>query len=128
MELVEKQGVDAYLERYSKARDGVLNENTESEAMFVMVSQYGGAYLLTTGREIMWTGIGNASARLSDNGQRYSSVQDALRVPFDDARRTGRHVGASLYYSEDLVSRLTFLAELIAKFKADPSFLLIVED
>lgn len=111
MELVTAESLETFLQKYRKARGGELNEFTDSEAMFVAIKIHGGAYQLHTGLGIFWVGIQNASSRWSQQGLKFISVRRALEAVLDDG-------AVQLYYSEDSVERLRWLAERLAEYKA----------
>ena len=123
VEQVTLSNLDSFIERYAKARGGELNEETDSEAMFVFRSQFGGAYILNTGVGILWIGLQNASARWSNGGKPFPSVRAAL-VDVLSSASPNQAIGAGAFYSEDSVARLRWLADQVESFKASSTFLL----
>lgn len=122
MERVTAATIDTYLKRYATARGGELNENTNSEAGFVVLSKYSGAYILNTGLGPLWIGMQNASSRWTDGGNPFASVRAAL-----DAAMTNPHptaMDAAIFYSENSVERLRWLADRLEEFKKSGDFLL----
>lgn len=126
MERVNEQTIDNYLERYTVSRGGDFNEQTNSEAMFVLVGKYRGVYLLTTGKGPLWVGVSNAMARWTNGGEVFPSVRAATGVAFKDHNHP-QFVAIELWYSEDAISRLRWIAERIAEQKASGEFLLWAE-
>jgi hypothetical protein len=122
MERVTTETIDDYLRRYSTTRDGELNEDTYSEAAFVMLARYSGAYILHTGIGVVWIGLQNASSRWTDGGKPFVSVRAALEAALTSTHPTT--AGAAVYYSEDADMRLRWLADQIEEFKASGTFLL----
>jgi len=124
MELVIPEDIDRYIKRYEEARGGTHNEQTSSEAMFVLVGKYSGIYMLTTGIGPIWVGLQNATARWTNKGKPFDSVQHAIDSIFSnrDISPTNRLV--QLYYSEDSAERLRWIADRIESFKASGDFLL----
>lgn len=124
MELVTPEEIDKFIQQYEQARGGSANEQTDSEAMFVLVGKYSGIYMLTTGIGPMWIGLQNATARWTNKGKSFDSVQHAIDSIFSnrDISPTNRLV--QLYYSEDSVERLRWIADRIEAFKASGDFLL----
>lgn len=133
MERVNEQTINGYLERYAVSRGGDFNEQTNSEAMFVLVGKYRGIYLLTTGKGPLWVGVSNAMARWTNGGEVFPSVRAATEVAFKDRRHPQFvalelwYSGLELWYSEDAVSRLRWIADRIAEQKASGEFLLWAE-
>lgn len=101
------------LRRYELARGGLANENTPSEAMFVMVVQFGGVYQLTTGvAGPLWVGLQNPTARWSAGADTpFASVMDALLTVLD--------AGAEVFYSDEAPERLRWLADRIEGMQSD---------
>jgi hypothetical protein len=122
MERVTTENIDDYMKRYSVARGGELNEDTDSEAAFVVLAQYRGAYILNTGLGPLWIGVQNASARWTDDGKPFQSVLAALEAAMTSSHPTA--MGAAVYYSEDSVERLRWLADQLEEFKKAGTFLL----
>lgn len=123
MEQVTLETLDAFIERYAKARGGERNEETDSEAMFVFRSKYGGAFVLNTGLGAVWVGLQNASARCSDYGKPFPSVHAALHWALTSNGFTS--IDSAVFYSEDSIARLRFLADQIERYRADDSVLLV---
>lgn len=122
MEQVTAENLDDYLKRYSAARDGELNEETDSEAAFVVLAQYRGAYILNTGLGVLWIGVQNASGRWTDGGKPFASIRAALEAAITSTHPTA--MMAKVYYSEDSVARLRWLADRLEEFKKAGTFLL----
>lgn len=122
MEQVTFENLESFIERYAEARGGELNELTNSEAMFVFKSQFGGMYILNTGLGIVWIGIQNASARWSNNGKYFSSIRDALYDVLS-SNDPIHSIDAGLFYSEDAASRLRMLANQNLEYKKSNEFL-----
>lgn len=122
MERVTAGNLDEYLARYSAARGGELNEETDSEAAFVVIAQYRGAYILNTGLGPLWIGAQNATSRWTDGGMPFASVRAALEAAMTSDHPTARGLG--VYYSEDSVERLRWLANRLEEFKKSGTFLL----
>lgn len=122
MERVTPESLDEYLNRYSLARGGELNEFTDSEAAFIVLGKYKGAYILNTGLGPLWIGVQNASARWTDGGKPFQSVRAAIEHVMTSEHPTS--IGLALYYSEDAVERLRWLADRIDEFKKLGTFLL----
>lgn len=120
IENVTQINIDSLLDRYRLARQGETNNDTTSEAMFVLSTQFNlGAMLLTTGFGILWIGIQNATARMSSDGKGtpYPSIKHALLHAMDLKPR-------DVYYTDNAVERFRWLADRLEKFYADPSFLI----
>jgi hypothetical protein len=126
MEQVTIDTLDAFMDRYCIARGGEQNEDTDSEAMFVGIGKYSGAFMLTTGLGPMWVGLQNATARLSSdgNGTPYASVRDAV---WDALTLRRARAPSEVLYSENAEQRLQWLAGRITENKACGDFLLIRE-
>lgn len=122
MELVTSENLDDYLSRYIAARGGELNQDTDSEAAFVMLAQYQGAYILNTGVGVLWIGVQNASGRWTDGGWPFATVRSAIEAVMTNAHPTAR--GRAVYYSEDSVDRLRWLADKLEEFKNAGTFLM----
>jgi len=105
--------IDIFLEKYTVARNGALNENTDSEAMFMISGRFCGVYYLHTGLGIYWVGLQNSTGRLTQDGRgkSYESVRCALK----DALRL---YPADVFYSDDSVERLRWLAARVSEYKA----------
>lgn len=114
--------LDDCLKRYSAIRGGELNEETFSEAAFIMLAQYRGAYILNTGLGVLWIGLQNASGRWSDGGKPFATVRSALEVAMKSTHPTA--VGSAVYYSEDSVERLRWVADRLEEFKQQGTFLM----
>lgn len=117
--------LNEFAERYHTARGGVGNQDTDSEAAFVYLSQYGGAYVLFTGMGIFWIGLQNSSARWTNNGRPFSDVRDALYAVLECTDPV-HSVGGGLFYAENSVELLSFVAERVRNFKACGSFMVSV--
>ena len=87
MERVTTENLTDYLERYSAARGGELNEETDSEAAFVVLAQYCGAYILNTAFGPLWIGVQNATARWADDGKPFPSMRAAIESAMASSRR-----------------------------------------
>jgi len=126
MEQVTPSNIDDLLCRYDRARDGEMNEDTDSEAAFVFASKFGGAYTLHTGIGIFWVGLQNASARWSNGGEQFPSVRSAIESALNSTNPI-QSIGGGVFYSEDSTERLRWLADRIESFKSCGSFLLGVK-
>lgn len=122
MERVTANTLDDYLVRYSAARGGELNEHTDSEAVFIAIARYRGAYILNTGMGPIWIGLQNASSRWTDDGKPFASVRAALEAAMTSDHPTASGLG--VYYSDDSVVRLRWIAEQLEEFKKSGTFLL----
>jgi len=122
MERVTEENLDDYLARYSATRGGELNEETDSEAAFVVIAQHRGAYILNTGLGPVWIGAQNASSRWTDDGKPFASVRDALKSAMNNKHPTAKGIG--IYYSDDSVELLRWMADRIEEFKKAGTFLL----
>lgn len=124
MELVTRENLPDYLAKYAAHRGGEMNEETASEAAFVVVTKYRGAYILHTGIGPIWIGIQSASARWSRDGRGapFASVRAALEDALDQSHPTARD--SAVYYSENSSERLRFIADKIEEFKSSGTFLL----
>lgn len=123
MELVTKENLDEIVKKYAKARGGENNEDTNSEAAFVLVSKYLGAYILNTWAGPIWIGMQNATARWTNGGKPFDSARAAIEAVMD-YRGPAK---AAVYYSEDSVERLRYLANSIENFKKCGDVLLWVQ-
>src|SRR5574337_446711 len=120
---VTKENLTEYIELYAKARGGEANEETESEAMFVVLAKYRGIYILSTGfLGPVWIGLQNATARWTHYGKPFPSVRAALEGVLNDAHPLSTEL--AVYYSDNSVTRLRFLANQIEAYKRDGDFLL----
>lgn len=122
MEKVTVESIDHFVSLYSVARGGETNEETESEAMFVLATKYKGAYLLSTWPAPLWIGVQNAKARWSTNGKPFASVRAAIEAVLTAHDPESLHL--AVYYSTDSVERLRWLADQIEANKAAGDFLL----
>lgn len=125
IERVTAESLDRHLELYAKVRGGIDNEQTESEAQFIFVRKYGGLYFLHAGAPgPLWIGAQNATARWSADGQgsRFPSVRAAIDGVI--GCRDAMSIGQALFYTDDSVERLRWMAERIEAFKASGDFLL----
>lgn len=120
--LVTADNLDQMVERYSVARGGELNENTNSEARFVAIAQYRGAYILSTGLGPVWIGIQNASARWTEDGHAFASVRSAIQAIWDNRHPTAMR--AAVYYFDDSSRMLRWVADRIDEYKRSGDFLL----
>ena len=124
MELVTNENLDDFVNKYAAHRGGELNEETASEAAFVVVAKYKGAYILHTGIGPIWIGIQSASARWSSDGKGapFASVRAAIEDALGQSHPTARD--SAVYYSENSSERLRFVADKIEEFKGSGTFLL----
>lgn len=115
--------LDGFIAKYAAARGGELNEDTDSEAMFVCSGRFSGVYVLSTAFGPMWIGVQNATARSSSDGEGapFATVRDAVK---DMLTKPGRRGSAEVFYSDDAAERLRWMADRIASFKAMGGFLL----
>lgn len=108
MERVNKIDRNHFVVRYNKARGGAGNEATASEAMFVAAEMFTGIYIYNEHLG-MWVGVSNATSRISYYGKPAPSTDEAVD------RALG--IGFEVYYSEDPVTRLRWMADTIEKWK-----------
>lgn len=113
MQVVSSKNLQRYLQKYSLARGGLLYEKTYSEAMFILVCDAGVYQLHASRRLIYWIGMQNATARWTAlNGKSFTNVEAAL-----DQAVNAAIYNAVLYYSEDAIERLRWIANYIEKAK-----------
>lgn len=122
MRHVTKENLDEFLKLYAEARGGEENEDTNSEAMFVVVSKYRGIYFLSTGLGPLWIGLQNASARWTNGGKPFSTVRAAIEGVTNNHHPLSTDL--AVFYSEDSISRLRWLADRIEEYKNGGDFLL----
>ncbi len=123
MQEVTKETIDFFVSMYSAVRDGERNESTESEAMFVAVGKYAGCFILSTGLGPMWIGVQNATARMSSDGKGapFADARSAIELLLADPHPLRK---VRVFYSDNSVERMHWLADRIAEFKAAGEFLL----
>lgn len=114
---VTLETLDAFIAKYAKARGGELNEDTDSEAMFLASGRFTGVYMLSTALSPMWIGLQNATARSSSDGKGtpFPTVRDAVQSMLTRPLAQGR---AEVFYSEDAAECLRWTADRIESFKA----------
>lgn len=122
IEVVTNGRVQHYLDLYAASRGGLENQDTNSEAAFILHGPYCGANMITVGREIMWTGLQNASARISNDGNPWGSIEDAIK--FAMTARIPRLVHSMVWYSDNAVERFRWLADRVEEAYASGDFLL----
>lgn len=122
MQRVTTENLDSLLKRYTEARGGELNEETNSEAMFVVLGKYSGAYILNTALGPLWIGVQNATARWTDGGKPFESVRAAIEDVMTSNYPPAKF--AAVFYSDDSVALLRWLADQIEEFKKAGDFLL----
>lgn len=116
---VTASNLDEMYAQYLSARGGETNEETDSEAVFMLSARFFGAYTLHNGFcSPVWIGLQNATARITDHGEPFGSVIEALEW----AVKTHP---VSVYYSDDSVERLHWLADRVRDFKAENRTILI---
>jgi hypothetical protein len=127
MERVTEDNIDDMLNRYIAARGGLFNEDTNSEAMFVCVGKYRGAYILSTWQGPVWVGVQNATARWTRNGCPFKSMLDALNEVIHPKNHPLNR-DLAVYYFEDSVLMLRWLADYLRDCKSAGDFLLYEPD
>jgi len=125
MKEVTLKNIDSFIKQYEKARDGQLNEETTSEAMFIAIGKYCGVFILSTGTGIFWIGIQNASSRMTDGGKSFSSVQKAIGQALQNKHPTGKVM--RVFYSDDFIKRSKWITKQIKNLKKQGDFLLWAE-
>jgi hypothetical protein len=126
MELVTQENLSKFVELYAEMRGGdPLNQDTYSEAGFVLASKYQGVYFLHTGIGIVWIGLQNASSRWTNKGELFRSVTDALEAPFKSNNPEACHI--ELYFSKDSTDRFEKISEIIERFKNDRAVLVMLK-
>lgn len=125
IEEVTRDNLDDFIVKFTKARGGLHNQDTESEASFFFVTRYAGAFTLYTGSTILWIGAQNCSARISKDGRGagYPSIRVAVRDILE-ADNILLSRGMKMYYNEDCLTRLIAIHNHIKACKDDPSFLI----
>ena len=121
MEQVTIENLDERLARFATLRGGEHNQETESEAMFVCCGKYSGLHVLHTGYAIVWVGVQNCSARVSNNGAQFPSVGAALKFMLELKHPLFR--GSQLYLSTDSRQLLRWMADKIDEHYAADDFL-----
>lgn len=113
IEHVTEANLSVWLSAYRQSRGGESYEETESEAMFLVSAQFGGSYLLHTSGALghVWIGIQNATARATNHGHAFDTVELALRAAM-------RRWPGALYYAADTMEWMLWMAERTERFKA----------
>ena len=109
IELVTRKTLLSFLARCDFARNGLMNEETESEVMFVIAPTFGGIFLLHTSVALgpVWIGIQNATARAMHRGTSFPSVLTALEWAVSQYPE-------EVFYTDDAAERLRWMAERVA--------------
>jgi len=124
MEQVTLNNLDDLIAKYIESRGGESNENTDSEAMFIAIGKYCGAFILSTGLGPVWIGMQNATARMTNGGKPFKSVREALVAVLTSRRPT--LLGIKVIYSNNSVERLNWMADRIMENKGSGDYLIYV--
>lgn len=112
---VTTDNLEELVARYKSERGGENNEDTDSEVVFVLSPRFSGVYVLHHGYcRPIWVGLQNATARVTrgGSGTPFASVSAALEW-------TLRGSLDAVFYTDDSVERLNWLAARIKDFKAE---------
>lgn len=117
MKKVTHENLKQCLKEYAADR-----ENEFSEAMFFVVADFGGVYILHDSNWTMWFGVQNASARFSWNGRPFLNIRDALKAMLNTTWPP--LMASNIYLSTNAETRLSFMQNAIAYYKDKGGILL----